>query len=285
MVTYFANLFFGTAIMTLQNRVIVITGASSGIGAATAKALAMKETKLVLAARRMDKLNSVAEECRRLGAQTEAIACDVTRRDDVDQLAAATVSHFGRMDVMFANAGYGFLAKIQDVTDAQFDDIMNVNVKGSLYCMQAAQKVMNKQQPAAGSRYRGHIILTASGASRRGMPLYGIYSMTKAAQLSIAEAMRVELARERIYVSTVHPLTTATEFFDVASSKSRIRSTGLGHAMPVEKVADKIVRLIDKPRPELWPVFGSQLMLAIAACFPRLADFGMAKTVGNRTRT
>lgn len=270
--------------MTLQNRVIIITGASSGIGAATAKALATQGVKLVLAARRMDKLTAIADECRKLGAPTEAIACDVAKRSDVDALVAATVAKFGRLDVMFANAGYGFLAKIHEVTDAQFDDITNVNVKGSLYCMQAAYQVMSKQQPLPGSRFRGHIILTSSGAARRGLPLYGIYSMTKAAQLSIAEAMRVELAREQIYVSTVHPLTTATEFFDVASSRSRIRSTGLGHAMPVQKVADKIVKLIRKPKPELWPVFGSQILLAISALFPRLGDFGMARTVGRRTR-
>lgn len=269
----------------MEGRVVVITGASSGIGAATARALAAEGAKLVLAARRLEKLAEVAGECRKSGAQVEIVSCDVAKRAEVDALAAAAVAKFGRLDVMFANAGYGFLAKIHEVTDAQFDDIVNVNVKGSLYCMQAAHAVMCKQEPAAGSRYRGHIILTSSGAARRGLPLYGIYSMTKAAQLSIAEAMRVELAREQIYISTVHPFTTATEFFEVASSHSRIRSTGLGHAMPVEKVAAKIVRLMRKPRPELWPVFGSALLLAVASAFPRLADFGMANTIGRRTRT
>ncbi len=267
-----------------DQQVVVITGASSGIGAATALALAKQKANLVLAARRKDKLDAVAAQCAQLGAQVEVMSCDVSKRADVDALAECALKCFGRIDVMFANAGYGFLAKIHEVTDAQFDEIMAANVKGSLYCMQAAHKVMKNQQPAEGSRYRGHIILTSSGAARRGLPLYGVYSMTKAAQLSLAEAMRVELARENIYVSTVHPLTTATEFFDVASSHSRIRSTGLGHAMPVEKVAAKIVRLMRKPRPELWPATGSAWLLVLAAAFPRLADFGMAQTVGKRTR-
>jgi short-subunit dehydrogenase len=116
------------------------------------------------------------------------------------------------------------------------------------------------------------------------LPLYGVYSMTKAAQLSLAEAMRVELAKQQVYVSTVHPLTTATEFFEVASSKSRLRSTGLGRAQPVEVVARKIVGLMERPRPELWPVFGSRYLLAIASAFPRLGDWTMARTVYRRTR-
>jgi short-subunit dehydrogenase len=124
----------------------------------------------------------------------------------------------------------------------------------------------------------------SSGAARRGLPLYGVYSMTKAAQLSLTEAMRVEMAKNQVYVSTVHPLTTATEFFEVASSKSRFRSTGLGHAQRVEVVARKIVRLMERPKPELWPVWGSRYLLAFAATFPRLADWAMGRTVGRRTR-
>ena len=274
--------------MTISSRVVAITGASAGIGAATALVLAGQGCKLVLSARRQDKLEAVAAKCRAAGGETLVVTADVAKRADVDRLVAATVEKFGRLDVMFANAGYGFLAKIQDVTDAQFDDIMAVNVKGSLYAMQAAAAVMLKQSPLADApakSARGHIILTSSGAGRRGLPLYGIYSMTKAAQLSLAEAMRVELRDKGVYVSTVHPLTTATEFFEVASSKSQLKSTGLGHAAPAEMVARKVARLIRRPRPELWPVTGSAWSLAFAAAFPSVADRVMAKTVGNRTRT
>jgi short-subunit dehydrogenase len=268
-------------------RTILITGASAGIGAATALQLARRGHNLILAARRLDKLESVAAQCRTLGVQAFPIPCDVSRRADIDRAVSLALEKFSRLDVMFANAGYGFLAKIQDVTDQQFDDIVAANVKGSLYAMQAAVAVMQKQSPlpsAPARAARGHIILTSSGAARRGLPLYGVYSMTKAAQLSLAEAMRVELRHTGVYVSTVHPLTTATEFFDVASSKSRLRSTGLGHAAPADSVARKIARLIDKPRPELWPAPGSRLSLAFAAAFPGLVDRVMAKTVGKRTR-
>jgi len=268
-----------------QAKTIIITGASSGIGAATALALAQGRANLVLGARRIERLEQVAAQCRRLGAAALAVPCDVAQRAAVDRLVALGVEKFGRLDVMLANAGYGFLERIHEATDAQFDAIVNTNVKGTWYAMQAAAAVMLKQPPIGmGKSRRGHIIAVSSGAARRGLPLYGIYALTKAAQLSLCEALRVELLPQGVYVSSVHPLATATEFFDVASRQSRFRSTGLGHAQPVEAVARKIARLIRRPRPELWPVPGSAWLLALAAAFPRLADHVMARTVGNRPR-
>jgi NAD(P)-dependent dehydrogenase (short-subunit alcohol dehydrogenase family) len=195
------------------------------------------------------------------------------------------VEKFGRLDVMIANAGYGLLAKVHEITEEQFDGIVQTNVKGTWYAMQAAAGVMLSQEAVGkGKSRRGHIIAVSSGAGRRGLPLYGVYAMTKAAQLSLCEAMRVELKAQGVYVSSVHPLTTATEFFEVASSKSRYRSLGLRHAQPVEVVARKMARLIRRPVPELWPVVGSAWMLALAAAFPRLADYSTGRTVGNRKR-
>jgi len=271
----------------LDGKTIIITGASSGIGAATAIALASHHTNLVLAARRTDKLEQVAGECKAGGArEVVALRCDVSQRADVENIVQAAVRKFGRLDVMIANAGYGFLAKIHETTEQQFDDIMATNVKGTWYAMQTAAEVMLKQPPLGGRKKdaRGHIIAVSSGAGKRGMPLYGLYSMTKAAQLSLAQAMRVELMGEGIYVSTVHPLTTATEFFEVASSKSRLKSRGLGHAQDVSVVARKMVRLIQRPHPELWPVFGSNLLLTLGCLFPTLADRSMARTVLRRKR-
>ena len=268
-----------------QVKTIIITGASAGIGAATALQLAAQGANLVLGARRIDRLESVAAECRKAGGKALALRCDVARRADVDALVSAAVEKFGRLDVMLANAGYGLLAKVHELTEQQFDDIVATNVKGTWYAMQAAARVMLQQPPQGGGKARcGHIIAVSSGAGRRGLPLFGVYAMTKAAQLSLCEAMRVELMAQGVYVSSVHPLTTATEFFDVASSKSRFKSSGLGHAQTVETVARKIVGLIRRPRPELWPVMGSAWMLAMAAAFPRLADWGMARSIGRRSR-
>ncbi len=275
--------------LPIQGRVVIIAGASSGIGAATALALAKEGAKLVLAARRVDRLEQIAVRCRDAGAEAMGVGCDVAKREEVERLVGTAVEKFGRVDVMIANAGYGFLSRIHETTDQQFDEIVATNVKGTFYAMQAAAGAMLKQAPAGGGKGggragRGHIIAISSGAARRGLPLYGVYAMTKAAQLSLAEAMRVELQPQNIYVSTVHPLTTATEFFEVASSKSRLRSTGLGHAQRVEVVARKIVGLIERPRPELWPVAFSHLLLALPGIFPRLADYAMARSIQRRTR-
>ncbi|HVT80067.1 MAG TPA: SDR family oxidoreductase [Phycisphaerae bacterium] len=275
----------------LRDQVVIITGASSGIGAATAVELVRAGAKVVLGARRHERLVKVAEQCAKAAGNVReeraiVMDCDVSKRSDVDHLTATTVERFGRVDVMIANAGYGMLARIHEMSEDQLNDIFDTNVKGTWYAMQAAARVMLAQTPrqARGKARRGHIIAVSSGAGRRGMPLYGAYAMTKAAQLSLCEAMRVELAREGVYVSSVHPLTTSTEFFDVASTKSRMRSHGVGPAQSAEAVARKIVRLVKHPRPELWPVPFSAYALAFAAAFPRIADWVMAKSIGSRTR-
>ncbi len=269
----------------IAGKVIIITGGSAGIGAATARAMAKAGAKLVLAARRLDKLESVAAECRQLGAQTLVVQADVAKREDVVRLVAAAIEKFQRLDVMIANAGYGFLTPIHEVTDQQFDDIFNTNVKGTWYAMQAAARVMLEQQPTGrGKAARGHIIAVSSGAARRSMPLYGIYSMTKAAQLSLVEAMRVEMIDRGIYVSSIHPLTTATDFFDVASSKSRVKSVGLGRPYTADSVARAIMRLIRHPRPESWPVLGSRWALMLAIAIPSMTDRMMARLIHRRIR-
>ena len=262
---------------SIASKVVIITGASSGIGAALALELASQGARLVLGARRLDKQESIAAACRAKGTEAIAVRCDVAHREDVQKLIQAAIDRFGQLDVVVANAGYGFLAKIQDVTDAEFDEIVAVNVKGSLYAMQEAAAVMRKKQA-------GHIILISSAAARRGLPLYGVYSMTKAAQLSLAEAMRVELRAEGggVYVSTVHPITTATEFFETASQRSRIKSRGLGKPQTAELVARKIARLIRHPRPELWPHSLSRFGLSFATYFPRFGDWIMARMIGRR---
>jgi short-subunit dehydrogenase len=266
-------------------KTIIITGASSGIGAATALELAKTGANLILGARRFDRLEQVAAQCRTLGAKAEVLLCDVRSRADVEALVTRAVEKFGRLDVMLANAGYGILARVHETTDEQFDDIVATNVKGTWYAMRAAAAVMLQQEPqGAGKARRGLIIAMSSGAGRRGLPLYGAYSMTKAAQLSLCQAMRVELMPQGVYVSSVHPLTTTTEFFEEVSRRSHVRSRGFNRAQTAETVARKIAGLIRRPRPELWPVPGSRWLLVLAAAMPRLVDRSMSRSLGPRSR-
>lgn len=256
---------------TLEGSTIVITGASSGIGATLALALAPRHVNLVLAARRIEKLEQVAQQVRAAGSAALVMACDVGQREQVQALVATATEKFSRLDVMVANAGFGFLAPLERTTDAQMEEIIRVNVLGTWYAMAESIPVMRRQ----GS---GHLVLISSAAARRGLPLMGPYAMTKAAQLSLAEAARAELAHTGIYVSSVHPISTATEFFDTASQRSRMPVGGMGHTQTAQFVARKIVRLLERPRPELWPFGPARFGLAVAALWPGLADYFMARS-------
>jgi short-subunit dehydrogenase len=259
----------------LTGRVIAITGASSGIGAATALALAPFKVTLILAARRVDRLEQIAAQVRQAGSTAHVLACDVAARTQVDAVAQRALDKAGRLDVMFANAGYGLVGPVAELTDEAFDEIVRVNVKGTLYAMQAAVRVMVPQKS-------GHILVTSSAAARRGLPLYGVYAMTKAAQLSLAEALRVELGGTGVYVSTIHPATTETEFFETASAKSRSKSSGMGKRQTAAQVAAKIVKLMQRPRPELWPQPGTNIALGLACVLPGFADHAMARMLHRR---
>lgn len=260
----------------LTGKVIAITGASSGIGAATALALAAERVTLVLAARRRDRLEAIAAEARQLGSTVQVMTCDVGQRAEVEALVRNCVQAYGRLDIMMANAGYGLVGRVQDVSDEQFDDCVRVNVKGTLYVLQAAAGVMVKQGA-------GHILVTSSAVARRSLPLYGVYSMTKAAQLSLAEALRVELMGTGVQISTVHPATTKTDFFKVATARSGVTSSGHGGAQTAAQVAVKIVRLMKRPKPELWPKPLSRLGLSFATMFPRMTDLAIARMLNRWT--
>ncbi len=249
-----------------SKKVVVITGASSGIGAACAVALAERRTTLVLGARRMDKLQAIADKAKACGSQVMIAPCDVAIRENVVALVQSAKDRFGRLDVAIANAGFGLRAPVHLTSPEQMQEIWNVNVMGTWYVMAAAAPIMMDQ-------HSGHIIAVSSAIARRSIPQMGAYAMTKSAQLSLAEAQRLELSSHGIRVSSVHPITTSTEFFQQASQRSGKHVDGLGKTQTPELVAGKIVRLIEHPKPELWPFSPVRYALALAAAFPALADF------------
>ena len=251
--------------LDISKQVVLITGASSGIGAACALALAQRGASLVLAARRMDKLQAVADKAKALGSRVIIAPCDVAIRDDVVKLVQSAKDQFGRLDVAIANAGYGLRAPVHLTSEKQMEDIWRVNVMGTWYVMAAAAPIMIEQ-------HAGHIIVVSSAIARRSIPQMGAYAMTKSAQLSLAEAQRIELSDKSVHVSTVHPITTDTEFFQQATKRSGKRVDGLGKTQSAELVAKKIIRLIEHPQPELWPYAPVRYALAFAAAFPSLVD-------------
>jgi short-subunit dehydrogenase len=263
----------------IRNMVVVITGASAGIGRALAENLSQQGAMLVLSARRVEKLDELNRE---LGAKHLTVRADVSQTQDCTALVEQSISRFGRLDTLVCNAGYGIARAVADSTHDDVASMFATNVYGTLDPIRAAVPVMRKQYLRDG--YRGQIMIVSSAAARRGLPFFGIYSATKAAQLSLAEALRVELKPDDIAVTSVHPIGTQTEFFTVAQDLGGLKmppqGTGEVRQSP-STVARKMVRAIERPRPELWPMRPARWGVSIGTLMPSLVDRVMAKYRGD----
>ncbi|MCA9299152.1 MAG: SDR family NAD(P)-dependent oxidoreductase, partial [Phycisphaerales bacterium] len=180
----------------IRGRVIVITGASSGIGRATAIECAREGMHVVVAARRKEKLDEVVEACRSHGVDALGVETDVTRPDDCVRLVDATLERFGSLYALYANAGYGVEAPMHEMSEASLRAIFETNFWGSMHAIRPALEHMRR----VGS---GHILLCSSCLSKLGVPYYGAYCATKACQDHVARAMRLELGGTGIHVSSV----------------------------------------------------------------------------------
>lgn len=247
-------------------RVIAITGASAGIGRATAIRLARDGAAVAICARRADRLEAVAAEIAAAGGTPLAITADVTRAEDMQALVARTVERFGRLDVMLCNAGFGIAGAIDDITPEQMQQLMDVNYMGTFLAARAALPVFRRQ----GS---GHIIMVSSIAGKRGVPYMGAYSATKFAQAGLAECMRSELAGTNIDVTVVCPVSTESEFFDIMSRETGAPVTrAFGPRQSAETVADAIARAIARPVPEVFPHAKSRALVVLNALAPGFTD-------------
>jgi short-subunit dehydrogenase len=259
----------------LTGKTILITGASSGIGAATAVQCAEAGMDVVLGARRMDRLSEVATAVERTGRGAVKAACDVTDPDQVAELCHRGFQTFGRLDAVFANAGYGMYGSVLRTPMADHRAIFEVNYFGTLHILQAAEDFL--RQTEGGLK---HVLVCSSAASEIGFPMYGAYAATKAAQDAIAGAMRGEMAEAGLTVTTVHPVGTRTEFFETVRSRSprtgeRPAAKGNTPAMftqDVETVARRILGALRRPKPELWPMRSARWGLALCSAFPRLGE-------------
>ena len=229
---------------SLDGRVVVITGASAGIGAATAELVARRGGRPVLAARGADALGTVASRC---GGDPLVVIADVTRRADVGQILDRALARHGRVDVWINNAGRGITRLVSELTDADLDEMMAVNVKSVLYGMQAVL-------PHFRERGRGHIVNVSSVLGRLPtVPFRSAYAAAKHAMNGLTANLRVELRQSApgIVVSAVHPGIVATEFGRNARHGGP-DSRALPGAQPVEEVAEVIVELILSPRAEVY---------------------------------
>jgi len=245
--------------------VVAITGASAGIGRATALALARRGSSLALCARREDVLDAVGEEVRRLGGQALVVAADVSHEADMNRFVARTVEHFGRLDVMICNAGFGIYGTIDQIAAADMRRLIDVNYMGTYHAARAALPVFRRQAA-------GHVVIISSIVGKRGVPYVGAYAATKFAQVGLAECLRAELVGTDIHVTVVYPISTETEFFQVMTRESGHATRAAGPRQSAERVADAIARAIERPTPEVYPYRLAKWLAIINAVAPGLSD-------------
>ncbi|MDQ4062694.1 MAG: SDR family oxidoreductase [Actinomycetota bacterium] len=188
----------------LDGKVAVITGASSGIGEATAEALSAEGASVVVAARREDRLSDLVERINGNGGKALPVACDVTDEEQAHGLIQKARDEYGRVDILVNNAGVMQLSKVDKGLSDEWRTMFNVNVLGLLYATDAAVQIMKEQ----GS---GHLVNISSVAGRRSRATTGVYSGTKFAVNAISEALREELLEDNIRVTMVEPGAVETE--------------------------------------------------------------------------
>lgn len=225
--------------------VVVITGASSGIGRATAHAFAARGYAVALAARRASLLDQVEFECRQLGGEAVAVPTDVTREEDVEALARKALMRFGKIDVWFNNAGVGVFGKLEEIPNDAWRRVIETNLFGYLYGAKAALRWFKHQG-------HGVLINNASLVSRIGQPDATAYVASKFAVRGFSEALRQELLDwPEIQVCTVLPSVIDTPFFQHAANFSGRRVRAAPPVYAPEQVAETVVGLVTRPRAEV----------------------------------
>ncbi|WP_108262639.1 SDR family oxidoreductase [Mangrovicoccus ximenensis] len=227
----------------IKGKVIAITGASSGMGEATARGLAAQGAKLVLGARRKDRLDAIAADIRAAGGEAIAVATDVTKLADLQALVAAATETFGRLDVIFNNAGLMPLSPMESLRIDEWDRMVDVNLKGTLYGIAAALPVFKEQKS-------GHVINVSSVYGHKTVATGAVYCATKHAVRSLSEGLRQEVKPHNIRVTVISPGAVNTEL------ASHITEEGLGDAVrdvvgeigiPASTMADMVAFAVSQP--------------------------------------
>jgi NADP-dependent 3-hydroxy acid dehydrogenase YdfG len=228
---------------TLDSKVVAITGASSGIGAATAVELAARGAAVVLGARRTDRLDSLVGRIRAEGGRAEMLEVDVTKRADLKQLVALAVNRFGRLDVLVANAGVARTAPMADLDVDGWDMMIDVNLRGVLHGIAAALPVFRRQG-------HGHLVTTVSTSGIKIVPTQAVYAGTKNAVRTLLEALRQESTDGVLRTTSISPGFVRTELIDyIGDSEQREQAQQAMAALGIspDAVARAIAFVIEQP--------------------------------------
>lgn len=227
----------------IEGKVVVITGASSGLGEATARLLSNEGEIVVLGARRADRLRSLADELISQGGKAVAMTTDVTQRDQVQKLVDAAVQAYGRIDVIINNAGLMPQSLLEQLKVDEWDRMIDVNIKGVLYGIAAALPYMRKQKA-------GHIINVSSVAGHKVGPGSSVYAATKHAVRALSEGLRQEVKPYNIRTTVISPGAVATELPNTitdAAVGERIKQFYANVAIPADSFARVVAFAMSQP--------------------------------------
>ncbi len=251
----------------IRGKTIIVTGASEGIGAATARALAERGANLVLAARSRERLEALVEELASFPCERLAVPTDVSVAEQRDRLVAETMSRFGRVDVLVNNAGVGLDSPVEESTPDEARYLFEVNFFAPLHLTQLVLPIMRRQGG-------GQIIQVSSIVGIRATPNLGIYSATKYALNGLSDTLRTELVGTNIQVTSIYPGVTATRFVpnQIRTPRQKARDR---IAVPPEWVARAIVQSIEKRQRAAYVTWADFLAVNLARLLPGLAEWAL----------
>lgn len=227
----------------IRNKVVMITGASSGIGEATAKLLAQNGAKVVLVARREDRLHAIVDEIKQSGGEAVSVKADVVAAEDMQNMAQFTLSTYGRIDVLVNNAGIMPSSRMSELRVEEWDQMIDVNIKGVFYGIAAVLPTMREQQS-------GHIINLSSTSGYQVSSTSVVYAATKFAVRAISEGLRLEeSSTSRIRSTVIAPGLTNTELFNSITSPEvqMIANQLSGNGISPYSIAKAIAFAINEP--------------------------------------
>lgn len=250
----------------LQDSVVVVTGASSGLGRAIALELASRGASLVLAARRADALEDTARRCRSAGGSAIVVETDVTNEADVQALARRAIEAYGRIDVWINNAGVTFFSPLEEGPFEDHQRVIETNLFGAMYGARAAIPIFRRQ-------HNGVLINIGSVLSHVGHAFVPSYAISKFGIHGLSEALRVELADEPdIHVCTVFPYAIDTPHFEVAANELAREPRAMQPVQSPERVARAVADVCERPRRIRFVPRFIVLGLGLHALLPRLSE-------------
>jgi short-subunit dehydrogenase len=253
----------------MKGNVVVITGASKGIGAELARQLAAGGAKLVLAARNGKELDAVADECRKAGASVVSVKADVAVERDCQAIVSGAILAFGRLDTLVNNAGVSMWARFEDIEDMSIlERIMQVNYMGAVYCTHYALPHLRES--------RGRLVGVASLAGRVGVPTRSGYSASKHAMTGFFDSLRIELTDYGVSVTMIYPGFVATGIRENATGPDGkpilVSPVKEGEVMSVEDCARRIVKAIEGREREVVMTARGKIGLWLKLLAPSLVD-------------